>query len=102
MNLYPAINHVMNRFDFEKTHRVMEFLDWRWNGPITPTIDELKSTALQMLDGCVHMYYDKGQPKSGMLWATGGFQATVQVFEDGEPRLSLVFYVDETSSNGEF
>lgn len=101
--LKDAIPIVMNRFDFEKTRKVMEFLNWSWAGDaLPPTIDELKKCALYLLDGCVRMFEEKGSPQSGMTWATGGFEASVQTFEKSEPRLQLLFYVDQTSSSGEY
>ena len=102
-SLYAAIPIVMDRFDFEKVQKVMEFLNWTWTGMgEVPTIAELEETALYLLTGCVREFELKGSPLSGMLYATGGFQARVKCFERSEPRLELTFYVDSHSSNGEF
>lgn len=97
MSLYSKIDEVMERFDFDKVHRVMEFLKWTWvNG--TPTVSELRSTALQCLDTAVLEYDKQGCPRSGMNVSTGGFEATVRVFASGREEVQLVFYVDRASS----
>lgn len=100
--LRNAIPEIMERFKFDHVQRTMELLNWAWSGVGTPTIDELKSTAYQMLDGCVNAFIEKGRPKTGMLWATGGFQAMVHVYESGREELQLVFYVDSCSTSGEY
>lgn len=101
-SLYDAIPIIMDRFDFEKIQKVMAFLNWRWLGTGVPSIHQLKSTAHEMLSGCVQMFEEKGRPATGMVWSTGGFTATVQCFDNGAPRLDLVFYVEHWSSTGEY
>lgn len=90
MNLHAQIPDIMERFDFEKVLRVMSFLNWRWRGA-APTMGDLRSTAMQLLD-CAVLGYDGG-PHSYSC-ATGGFVAQVETFKNAEPRLSLIFYVD--------
>lgn len=103
--LHAAIPEIMDRFKFDHVQRTMELLNWTWGwtwgNSKTPSIDELKSTAYHVLSGCVNMFIEKGRPKTGMLWATGGFQAMVHVYEGGREELQLVFYVDSASSTGE-
>jgi hypothetical protein len=102
-SLHAAIPFAIDRFDFEKVQKVMEFLGWTWSGNgKSPTIDELKGTAFYLLSGCVHEFETRGRPKEGMLYATGGFQARVECFEKSDPRLELLFYVDTASSTGEY
>lgn len=48
------LDDVMDQFDFDKVHRVMEYLDWRWvtaDGRSTevPSIPRLKRTARKLL-----------------------------------------------------
>lgn len=101
--LYAAIPIVMDRFDFRRVERVMTFLNWRWayQGRV-PTLDELESEAYRQLHQCVAEFEKRGNPKSGMNIASGGFQATIVCFESGKPQLKLTFYVDSVSSTGEF
>jgi len=100
--LHSAIPILLERFNFEKVRSVMQLLNWTWTNGSVPTILDLQETAEYLLSGCVAEFDRRGQPKSGMVFATGGFQATVETFETGEPRLQLLFYVDCTSSTGEY
>ena len=56
MKLEEAIQHriqeIMKSFDFERVHKTMLSLDWHWassTGLRTPTIDELKNSAKELL-----------------------------------------------------
>jgi hypothetical protein len=72
--------YVLDNFDFQKCHIVMKFLDWKWgfNG-LTPTVDELKKTAIYLMDsaadGCLKSKECK--PNETYLSATGGLKASV-------------------------
>ena len=45
------IDKMINNFDFEKVHKVMSFLDWRWYPlNVVPSIDELKKQARELLE----------------------------------------------------
>ena len=101
-SLYAAIPLVMDRFDFEQVQKVMTFLDWKWSSVGIPTVDDLKAEAFRQLNKCIDEFERCGRPQSGMLIASGGFEATIQTFESGKPRLQLLFYVDSRSSTGEF
>ena len=105
-SLYAAIPILMNRFDFAQVHKVMTFLNWRWAlteaGHAVPSQSELEAEAYRQLTMCVAEYEKRGCPKSGMNVSSGGFQAQVMTFESGQPRLELSFYVDSTSSTGEY
>ena len=62
------IKYIIDNFDFQQVHKVMNFLNWTWAlTPGTPTISELKIEATKLLND---VYNSKG-------WiATGGFKAT--------------------------
>ena len=95
----------MERFDFEKVHKVMKFLNWKWamssNGYDVPSIEDLRAWALHQLNECVRLYESRGFPQSGMNVSSGGLQALVMTFERGDPQLQLVFYVDEQSATAD-
>ncbi len=101
--LHRLIPDLLNRFDFAKVHRVMVFLNWRWAntevGYAVPTQTELESLGTELLYRAVHEYMRAGQPQTGMTVATGGFQAVVETFREGPPKLQLLFYVDEVSDH---
>lgn len=62
------IDYIIDRFDFERVKKFMEIDDWKW-GNNTPTLSELKSTALDLL-----MRIKDG--KYGDYSSTGGLTAT--------------------------
>jgi hypothetical protein len=97
-SLYARIPEVMERFDFEKVQRTMEFLNWKWAntsaGNSTPTVEELESEAYRQLHEVIRIYEERGRPVSGMNVASGGFEARVDVYSSGNSALQLLFYVD--------
>lgn len=98
-SLNDAIHHIMNRFKFQKVQSVMQYLGWSWRGNhSSPTIDELKSTAFDLMEGCVAAFEEAGRPREGMVFATGGFVATILWHRT--PHLDLIFYVDHAESDG--
>lgn len=67
-----AIDYVLDEFDFEKVHRIMKLLDWKWwEGDAAyklfsiPTIPRLRKTAREAL-----MMVEEGG-----MGGTGGFIA---------------------------
>lgn len=93
-NLLDQAQNIMDRFDFERVHKAMVALNWSWRGEGVPSIDQLKATALQLMD-----YADLGydcliHKEFGYSTATGGFEARVETFTNAPPRLSLAFIVE--------
>jgi hypothetical protein len=85
-----SIDHIMDNFDFEKVHRTMEALNWKWGSLNADTLRvphlvELKQAARKMLREAVL------RPEPDYTVATGGFY--VQKL-DGE-ELKLTFQLDE-------
>ena len=63
------IDEILDEFDFEKVHRVMVALDWKWHGsPDVPSIADLRRMARSLLQ---HVVESKGLHSVG----TGGFTA---------------------------
>ena len=98
MSLRSQIPAILDRFNFRDVQRTMELLNWRWSGLGTPSLEQLRAEAYRQLHTCVDIYEQRGCPASGMLVASGGFQAMVHRYERSElPELQLVFYVDSAS-----
>jgi len=84
------INDILEDFNFQKIHDVMEQLDWKWvmTKYGVPTLDELKREAKRLLiDACIER----------TCVSTGGFRA---VYEEGtpddpEPYIGLEFIIEE-------
>lgn len=74
---HDAIWDIMNNFDFERTHQVMDILNWKWyNVPEltegVPDIHQLRDTARKMLVECA----SRARKVSGPYYiGSGGFFA---------------------------
>ena len=84
------IQNIMEDFDFQKVHNVMEQLDWKWTStkPGVPTIDEMKCEAKRLLiDACIEK----------TCIATGGFRAVYEECSQGDPDpyIGLEFIIEE-------
>lgn len=82
-----AIDEILAGFDFQRVHKTMRFLDWRWasvNHGGTPTLFELKTEAERILTITAQVEEDT------WFCQTGGFKAT----KDGNS-LTLEFIVSE-------
>lgn len=84
---YDMINEVLAHFDFEKVHRVMKALNWKWfDTADVPTIAELKESAEQRLYDAIKQAIDPKNTEhhnTGWISASGGFKATAWKKEDG-------------------
>jgi hypothetical protein len=82
-----AIKEIMEEFDFDKVHKVMLILDWKWGyEPKTPTVDQLRATAEELLTkstiGDINPHYV----------STGGFEAVCDTAQKG---MRLLFVVSD-------
>lgn len=87
---------VLDNFDFEKVHRVMEFLNWTWSTKKKkekiPSIKKMKKHAERLIEDAI-----KGLKKHGAdqySIATGGFEAYAFYGEEGL-EVVLRFIVEE-------
>lgn len=84
------IDDIMHNFNFEKIHKVMEMLDWKWAMTKfgVPTIEELKEEARRLLVEAAN-----GETQV----ATGGFRAVCEKngADDPDPFISLEFVLEE-------
>jgi hypothetical protein len=96
--LDDLIEPVLNHFEFEKVHRAMKVLDWKWIGLggedfDVPSIDRMRETARNLL---VSVVKSRSQYR---IAATGGFYA--EKIEDIDPAdngLILRFVLSESES----
>lgn len=106
LDAHRVMCDIFDCFDFDKVHRCMEALDWKWAGlpefanedygpggtedlcMRTPTLDEIKSRAAKIL---YDAYSEKVTIKSG------GFRAAYEYYEDDDEYvLTLSFEIDDT------
>ncbi len=98
-NLYSQIDNIMKRTDFDRVHKTMQALDWKWLGK-SPTVEEIRKTAYRLLNDAVK-YVDEAYEYYGEIpghysVATGGFTASIYKNMDGALRLELSFRVADT------
>ena len=90
---HELIDEVMDNFNFNKVHKVMTFLDWKWISPkgvLIPTIDEVKEEARRLLVDAVTKH---------TTIASGGFKARFENSPDGEePFIGLEFIIEDFSN----
>ena len=90
MDREESIRKVISRFDFQKVHRVMTALDWRWVGTGIPSVRELQSEATRLLQNV------GGKIKSS---ETGGLKAEYKSDIDGGQELRLYFVAEQSFWN---
>ena len=85
------LDEVLSNFDFDKTQKAMDLLDWKWArglGLIIPTIDDLYKTSRGILEDAIELAYkstqDNGTNSETCRISTGGFKATARVNRLGE------------------
>ncbi len=93
--LLRKIEGILEAFDFDMVHQVMEFLDWKWandEGDYTlPSTYGLIKQARKMLKEVGEKYLYNGESHSVL---NGGFCAVI----DNEGDLCLSFVLDEVTT----
>jgi len=85
MTPQEQIDDILDNFDFDKVHKVMVFLNWKYGGSV-PTVSELKENARGLLKEAV---------KLDLHWySSGGFHVKHEVFEKNS-YISLEFVIAE-------
>jgi hypothetical protein len=89
MNDYKnKIEYIIKNFDFDKVHKTMQALDWKWFDSCSedgiPTTGELVLKALELLEEAAKYNEDEA------IFATGGFYA-----RKSKDVLSLSFSVSD-------
>ena len=52
-SIQDQIDEIMDHFDFHKVQRVMEHLEWKWEGKETPSVPEIRQKARYLLNKVV-------------------------------------------------
>jgi hypothetical protein len=69
------IEEIMNNFDFTRTYRVMEALNWEWCDQGVPDVEDQRETARDLLEQIVDDRFSKPTGRFG----TGGFMAEIDI-----------------------
>jgi hypothetical protein len=83
--IQEQIDEIMDSFDFQKVHKIMEAINWRWHEEGVPDVYSLRTLARKHLKEAVEI---KGAISSG------GFTAAYTENKEPWVRLELYFGVD--------
>ena len=82
------IEDILDEFDFDKVHKVMEFLNWGWTDggrPLeVPTVGQLRKRARYLMKSCIG--------KENTYTATGGLWVRKETY-DALPYYQLQFVI---------
>lgn len=92
-NKEKIVNNIITHFDFEKVHKMMTAVDWKWYRPESgnteiPTIDDLRDTATELL------YTALNRDMLLRRLGTGGFYVTRNIDDDNITQVKLEFIAE--------
>jgi hypothetical protein len=98
---HDVVWEILENFDFDRVHGVMEFLGWTWHKHFpdkpeqvfVPDINQLRTEARRRLITGIEWARDN-QCKQHVS-SSGGFEVTVEIDEEGKAWVSLKFILAE-------
>lgn len=90
--LDDTLDEFIDNIDFERIHRVMVFLDWKWRDDLeSPSIEVLKQTVrgyMKQVAACALEKIESkpGKKKASYEMSTGGFWYRAWVYR-GDPKI---------------
>lgn len=94
--MWEDINEILDDFDFEKVHKVMETLDWKWyladyededEELRVPTANEVRKRARSEMTSLITQMAEEGETTG--FSNGGGIEATVEVIKDEVRKLAF-------------
>lgn len=87
------VDDALEHFNFEKVHKTMQLLDWKWchpgeNGARVPSLDEIKKRAKEILQEAAE---SAAMSKGEYLVGTGGFRAEAQYYPKETDKKSFLW-----------
>ena len=87
------IDEVIKEFNFEKVHKTMQVLDWKWyhpgeDGTKVPTFNEIKTRAKTLLQEAAESAV---LTKDEYVIGTGGFRAEAKYYPKQEGKKSFLW-----------
>jgi hypothetical protein len=79
--MFEKFDMLMDKFDFERVHKVMTFLNWTWSDGTVPTYIRLETM-------CYNLFEDLISHNARSCVGSGGFE--VEIFEDDTVELRFV------------
>ena len=88
---YETIMDCLDEFDFDRVHKVMTFLDWKYSDSTeVPSVEYLRKNARKYL---MAVAKEALETKSENICATGGFRYEAKLYEDGYLSLRMAFEI---------
>ena len=99
-DLDQQIQDILCCFDFEKVHKVMKFLDWKWASSQTedcvPSVSELVLKAHELIYSSIASISKQSNPSYFVM--TGGFKVSVHRCDDGYLVIELQFSISDVDN----
>lgn len=99
-DLDQQIQDMLCCFDFEKVHKVMKFLDWKWASSRTengvPSVSELMLKARELIYSSIAGISNRSDPNYFVM--TGGFKVSVHRCDDGYLVIELQFSISDVDN----
>ena len=88
---YETIMDCLEEFDFDRVHKVMTFLDWKYSDSTeVPSVEYLRKNARKYL---MAVAKEALETKSENICATGGFRYEAKLYEDDYLWLRMAFEI---------
>ena len=88
---YETIMDCLDEFDFDRVHKVMTFLDWKYSDSTeVPSVEYLRKNARKYL---MAVAKEALETKSENICATGGFRYEAKLYEDDYLWLRMAFEI---------
>ena len=89
---YETIMDCLDEFDFDRVHKVMTFLDWKYSDSTeVPSVEYLRKNARKYL---MAVAKEALKTKSENICATGGFRYEAKLYEDDYLWLRMAFEIE--------
>lgn len=96
MNIQEIIDGIIEDFDFDRVHDVMEYMDWEWRGKGVPSVEKLKNESLNLLQQ-VYIHYltqTNNEPHSIQMGRLEAYYENI----DGEDCFELKFVLESVNN----
>ena len=88
---YETIMDCLDEFDFDRVHKVMTFLDWKYSDSTeVPSVEYLRKNARKYL---MAVAKEALETKSEYITGTGGFRYEAKLYEDDYLWLRMAFEI---------
>lgn len=92
---YDLIMDCLDEFDFDRVHKVMFFLDWKYSDSNdVPTVQELRKNARKYLQEVLIGAIERKNVGDEYITATGGFRYEAKLYPDDYVWLRMAFEIE--------